>query len=848
MDSWKLCAGRGEFSSKMATNKYAPNWELEPIHLDINLKIDITDRSAKGFAVNRLRANTNGANSIVLNAVDLEIINVECSSEVTWSYDGSNLSLSFTNDFELNEEREVKISYIVTDPVAGLYFSYPNDKNPNAPETLGSDHEAERARYWIPSIDQPSVRPTINFTLTAKSSYTILAIGKLVKEVENGDGTKTAYWEHNYPCPLYIAAIALGELSEYNDQSIVQEDVERPIAYYAAKEFSPEILKMSFDRTPQMIEWLSEKVGHSIAWNKYYQFALRGIGGAMENQSLVSWDDMYLVDENSKEELSERIDDTNVHELAHTFFGDMVVIKDFGHGWLKESWATYVTALWIEDSYGQAAFQYDMFLNAEAYFDEADNRYVRPIVTRKFEDPWEMFDRHLYPGGSWRIHMLRRLLGDEKFWTAINDYIDTYQGKVVETVDFKRILETHSGLNLDSFFDQWVLTPNKYPDLKLGYSFNKEKGLAEFTYKQKQLDPKKYPDRIPFEFDIEVSCRVNEEFVNKRVRIDKDKGFFAIKTDKKPELIEIDPKMTSLFKLEFNPGKEINQTAIKEGTSVITRILAARNLIKTGKRSEIENVVEVMKNEEFYGVRNHIYAELGKSNAQAAFEGLKTLTEVEVNPKCYGALASAFGKHYRTESREHLLLLLKKSNIGEFAKADVYTNLGKLRDYVELSDFDEAFKTPGFLHRVTRGALIGLGNVRSKKALKKLIQITEEYETPNYLRNTLFASLASAASWTKGKKRTKVIKLLEAGTQEEMDRIRMSAARGLRLLKAKSSLRVLDDMKALHPHQDIVAIENIQKQIRLTKDAEEMKELQITIEDLKKEIATIKDDLEKLKN
>ena len=67
---------------------------------------------------------------------------------------------------------------------------------------------------------------------------------------------------------------------------------------------------------------------------------------------------------------------------------------------------------------------------------------------------WKLFDGHLYPGGGWRIHMLRQKLGDEIFWTAVKDYIHSFANQTVETDDFRKILEKHSGFNLTKFFDQ----------------------------------------------------------------------------------------------------------------------------------------------------------------------------------------------------------------------------------------------------------------------------------------------------------------------------------------------------------------------------------------------------------
>lgn len=131
----------------------------------------------------------------------------------------------------------------------------------------------------------------------------------------------------------------------------------------------------------------------------------------MENISLVSWDDMFVLDEALAQEWGRLVDQINAHEMAHSYFGDLVVIRDFADAWLKESWATYMEACWIEHAYGAEEYAYEIYECAQRYLHEADERYLRPIVTRRFDSSWQLFDAHLYPGGAVRLHMLRRLLG-----------------------------------------------------------------------------------------------------------------------------------------------------------------------------------------------------------------------------------------------------------------------------------------------------------------------------------------------------------------------------------------------------------------------------------------------------
>ena len=51
------------------------------------------------------------------------------------------------------------------------------------------------------------------------------------------------------------------------------------------------------------------------------------MSGAMENISLVTWGEQYLMDELYSEERGIYTDMTNVHEMAHSWFGDLLGIR-----------------------------------------------------------------------------------------------------------------------------------------------------------------------------------------------------------------------------------------------------------------------------------------------------------------------------------------------------------------------------------------------------------------------------------------------------------------------------------------------------------------------------------------
>ena len=91
---------------------------------------------------------------------------------------------------------------------------------------------------------------------------------------------------------------------------------------------------------------------------------------------------------------------------------------------------------------------------------------MRPIVCRDYEEPIDLFDRHLYEKGGLVLHMLRRELGDPTFWAGVKLYLKRHGNGLAETNDLVRALEDVSGRSLERFFDQWVFRPG-HPTLKV---------------------------------------------------------------------------------------------------------------------------------------------------------------------------------------------------------------------------------------------------------------------------------------------------------------------------------------------------------------------------------------------
>ncbi len=790
-------AGR-DFATPGADAVYPPDLAIEPVHLDIRYRFDLANETLVGAVTHTLEARSGAPMRLVLHAVDFQDVCCEdpAGRAISHSYDGREITVDWDDAFADGEKRELKVTFKLVSPTTGLFFSQPTETFPNRSWYAATDNETERARHWLPTIDLPSVRCALDFHLTAESRFTILANGALQSETDNGDGTKTAHWRLEQRCPSYLTCIAIGDFVRHDDG----EFGGRPVAAFTSPKFTSEDLARSFGRTKEMLAWMEKKLGREFPFPKYFQFALPGYGGAMENISLVSWDDQFVLDETLAKEWTWLVDQINVHEMAHSYFGDLIVCRDFAHAWLKESWATYMEQLWLEDSKGRDEGDYDFFTNIERYAMEADKRYKRPIVTRKFDHSWHMYDGHLYPGGGSRLHMLRRELGCDVFFTGVRLYVERFAGKTVETADFRRTLEEVSGRSLGKWFDQWIHGKG-YPQLKASFSYDKKLKQGTFNVEQTQADEKA---GVPiFELPLDLGWTAGSDVSVRTVQLDKAKHTFVIPMDADPEQVRIDPNCRTVMKLEFDPGEEKLKRQLTNAPDVVGRIRAARTLVEGGKRKRVETVRAAYANEQFWGVRVRMAEALAEAASQAAIEALADIIATENDGMVLESLLRAAGGIRAAEIRSAIEARLAAGIDLYRARSAAFEALGAQRKEAPIELLKQAAHTSHDPYGIGQGgALRALAASRHDDAVSVLSELTAPGSCSNRARRFSGMALGAAGRFIEQHERTAVREHLEDLLRDPIDRVREGAMTGLAALGEPAAIGALELYKLRLSDQD----------------------------------------------
>lgn len=417
-----------------------------------------------------------------------------------------------------------------------------------------------------------------------------------------------------------------------------------PMRYYTPRNVPLTTVQLMLGRTPDIMKWLQGRFGLPFPYTvKYYQFVAPELPSAMENITLTTWGSDYLLNPVWALEYGHSTESINVHEMAHSYFGNSVGCKFWDHAWLKEGWANYAECLWQEDRYGPDAMAYMLWRNGRLYMKECDSLYTRPIVTNVYDSSWDLYDQHLYRGGSRRIHTLRCMLGDEVFWPAVTDYLRTYQHKMVETDDFRKVLEKHSHRNLQQFFKEWIYSPG-YPKITATYDYSPTRQQISITAKQTQMDEKRgiglFTMAIPV--DIAYAAPVNSvtsssssvvttgatygqpahmssstkiKWVKTMIVFSESsaEAHMTINVPSPPLQIIFDKKQSYVFSLSMDPGFSVLRTMALHCWSVPHRIWAAQSLLERGSPQELEVISEMLfHREQHWGVIADVATALAK--------------------------------------------------------------------------------------------------------------------------------------------------------------------------------------------------------------------------------------------
>ena len=451
-------------------------------------------------------------------ALDFPGLNVDGVSEqgrpAKFTRDGGRLRIGLNTLYKPGDLFNLTVKYHGA-PSDGLYFK----RNKFGDRTVFADNWPDRARHWFPSVDHPSDKAKVDFYITAPARYEVVANGELIETTNRQDGTRLTHWRESVPVPVYCMVFGASEFSIINAGAaggtnlwhyLYPKDRDRGLADHG--------------RALRMLEFYAGLVG-PYPYSKLALVQSSTRFGGMENSSAI------FFDENSYDG-SGKLEGTVAHEIAHQWFGDSVTESDWHHLWLSEGFATYFGALFYERADGRDRFVRMMLDNKERYLKDAES-VARPIHDPSVKDLFKLLNRNNYQKGAWVLHMLRRVVGDEKFFEGVRDYYRTYRDGNALTEDFQRVMELRSGQRLDWFFRQWIYEPG-FPAYDAAWKWDESSQRLTLKVRQTQTG-------ALFRMPLDVEFRSGDDARREVVEVSGREQTFDFKLKAKPQAVAIDP-------------------------------------------------------------------------------------------------------------------------------------------------------------------------------------------------------------------------------------------------------------------------------------------------------------------
>ena len=432
--------------SKMIDYNVNPNtlnYDLRYQRLE--LQLDPAQQYVSGTVTSHFIPNQNMA------SIYFDLSNTLTVSEV--KYHGYNLP------FTQLATKEVKIDFPAGIPAATLDSL--SIKYSGAPDTGGSAGDAFTistqsgvpalytlsepygAQEWFPTKQSLNDKiEKVDLMINTPSQYNVASNGKLFSETVLPGNRKLTFWQTNYPIPAYLIALGITNYTKFND---TMGNPPFPfVNYLYPSTTSNSTIMSNIEWTKTLMNTFEQYFGPYPYRNEKYGHMQFGWGGGMEHatmSSMGSWGRGIIA-----------------HELAHQWFGDKVTCGAWNDIWLNEGFATFGEHL-ANEKLLMTNSQFMSYLSSEMNYITSSAGGSVYVSDTNLGNTGAIFSGRLsYSKGGYVVRMIKWILGDDAFYSALKDYHARPQLAYgyAKTEDLKNSLLESTGKDFTEFFNDWI--------------------------------------------------------------------------------------------------------------------------------------------------------------------------------------------------------------------------------------------------------------------------------------------------------------------------------------------------------------------------------------------------------
>ncbi|KAL4441949.1 hypothetical protein ABPG74_003700 [Tetrahymena malaccensis] len=453
-------------------------------HHDINLTIEFDNKRLSGSITYHLKVLQN------TSEVDLDIRNIHVSRAVLDNVElqfkvvqyekithtlGDQLKISLKTPLEAGKTVQLTVEfYTLESKESALNWLSPSQTQGKSHPYLFTQCEPIWNRTIFPCQDTPAIKSTFTANLTVPKAFKAYASGRLVGQKETAE-TNVMTFQQDIPIPSYLFAVVAGNL------------VEKKISDRTSVISEPEVIDKCVKELEDMEVQLKalEDFITPYDWKEYKVVVLPPSFpyGGMENPLLTFASPSIIVGDKSST-------DVIIHEMAHSWSGNLFSCKNWNSFWLNEGWTVYFESEIVRKLHGEEAYKTKFTLNNYGLIEcidgiGLDHSYTTLNPQIGYDNPDDAFSSVPYFRGAQLLTHIQDVVGTEAFQKFTKSFVNTYKYKSLDTAEFLQFFKDHFGQETYDKID-WESWINKagYPphpfDLKSQSVVNSKKAAQEF--------------------------------------------------------------------------------------------------------------------------------------------------------------------------------------------------------------------------------------------------------------------------------------------------------------------------------------------------------------------------------
>ena len=429
---------------------------------------DFTNKILKGNLTYTFQANNEGKN-IILDSKFLNIISIyEISPEnkkLNYYFDEPDKKLGtplvIEREFKDAEQIKININFSTINDGSSVQFLEKSQTiNKNFPFFF-TQSALIIGRELLPSQDTPAVKFPFHLGIKVMNPLRGMISGLYERnETKDNDNTTIFYYYQKIPIPNYLIALAAGD--------IVEKKLNEQVSVYSEPGFIEKVVK-EFEDIPHFLNYSQEYMGE-YEWGKYnilvlpYSFPYSG----MSNPCLTFCSPSLINDDKS-------LVDFIVHELIHSWSGNLVTNENWRDFWLNEGITKFlqrkVMAKWKNDDYAKMDYLLGLSYitkNLEVFGLNNTLTSLRPDLTGFTPD--EILSNIPHEKGSNFIYYLEGIKGENLTQQFFKNYFQNFKYKSIDVFDFKNYFikfcrENNVDKDILEYikWNEWIFEPGDCP-------------------------------------------------------------------------------------------------------------------------------------------------------------------------------------------------------------------------------------------------------------------------------------------------------------------------------------------------------------------------------------------------